>query len=406
MFQSLLWTPGIDSEYSPRTSGLAIEYGRKQNKMDTYRASTLRVSVVFATFVCIAAVCRAQSTEQPSAPPQMAAPPQAAPAAQAPPVEPHTISINVAVTDKQGHSIKGLKQEDFTLLDNKQPRKIVDFHEVDTHQVPAGAADQVQVIIVVDMINTDFTVVAREREQLGEYLKQDGGHLAHPTSLAILTEKGIKMQQASSEDGNLLLSTLDGANSELRMTGRSAGFWGASDRLNWSLNQLTQLVAYEGNKPGRKLAFFLSPGWPLLPNAGINATDKERKWVFGALVGLTNGLREAQMTLYSMDPHTLGRTDPFYYQSYLKPVSNVNQAEEPYLALQVLSAHSGGLDEVTGMDVLGEINTAVRDAEGWYSVTFEPPVPDRRNEYHGLQVKVDKPGVVRTTAGYYANVER
>jgi hypothetical protein len=84
----------------------------------------------------------------------------------------------------------------------------------------------------------------------------------------------------------------------------------------------------------------------------------------------------------------------------------VNQAEEPYLALQVLSAHSGGLAEVTGMDILGEINTAIRDAEGWYSITFEAPVPDRRNEYHGLQIKVDKPGVVRTTAGYYANVQR
>jgi VWFA-related protein len=372
--------------------------------MDSYRASSLRVSVVFATLAGFAALCGAQST-QPAAPP-LTAPPQAAPAAQAPPVEPHTISIDVAVTDKQGHSIKGLKQEDFTLLDNKQPRKIVDFHEVDTHQVAAGAADPVQVIIVVDMINTDFTVVAREREQLGEYLKQDGGHLAHPTSLAILTEKGIRMVQASSEDGNQLLTTLEGANSELRMTGRSAGFYGAQDRLNWSLDQLSQLVAYESTKPGRKLAFFLSPGWPLFPNASVDATDKERKWVFGALVGLTNALREAHLTLYSLDPHMLGRTDPFYYQSYLKPVSNVNQAEEPYLGLQVLSAHSGGLDEVTGMDVLGEINTAIRDAEGWYSITFEPPVPDRRNEYHGLQVKVDKPGVVRTTAGYYANVQR
>ena len=372
--------------------------------MDSHRASTLRVSIVFATLAYIAAVCSAQSTAP--AAPALATPPQAEPAAQAPPVESNTISIDVAVTDKQGHAIMGLKPEDFTLTDNKQPRKIVDFHEVDTHQTVAGAADPVQVIIVVDMINTDFTVVAREREQLGEFLKQDGGRQAHPISLAVLTEKGIKMQPASSKDGNQLLAALEGTNSELRMTGRSAGFWGASDRLNWSLDQLTQLVGYEGTKPGRKLALFLSPGWPLLPRAGIDATDKERKWMFGAIMGLTNGLREAHMTLYSIDPHSLGRTDPFYYQSYLKPVSNVNQAEEPYLALQVLSAHSGGLEEVTGMDILGEINTAIRDAEGWYSITFEAPVPDRRNEYHGLQVKVDKPGVVRTTAGYYANVQR
>jgi len=369
--------------------------------MDTYRTSTLRVSVVCAMLLCAAGVCRAQSTDL-TAP----LPPPVPPAAEAPPVEssPHTISIDVEVRDKQGNPIAGLTPEDFTLLDNKQQRKIVDFHEVDTH---GTVADPVHVIIVIDAINTEFDVVARERQQLGEFLKQNGGHLAHPTSLAFLTEKGLKMQQTSSRDGKVLLASLEAANTDLREIGRSAGFWGATDRLQWSLDQLTQLATFEATKPGRKLAFFLSPGWPLLPFAGADATDRQRKWTFSAVVGLTNSLREAHLSLYSIDPHSLGRTDPFYYQSFLKPVSNVNQAEYPYLGLQVLAAHSGGLVEVTGMDILGEINAVIRDADAWYSITFEAPAPDRRNEYHGLQLQVDKPGVVaRTTAGYYANVQR
>ena len=368
--------------------------------MDIYRMSKLRVSVVFATLLCAAGVCRAQSTDL-TAPPAPAAPP----AAQAPPVElaAHTISIDVEARDKQGNPIAGLKPEDFTLLDNKQPRKIVDFQEVDTH---GTVADPVHVIIVIDTINTEFDVVARERQQLGEFLKQNDGHLAHPTSLAFLTEKGLRMQQASSRDGNVLLASLEGANSELRSVGRSAGFWGATERLQRSLDQLTQLAVFEGTKPGRKLAFFISPGWPLLPLAGADATDKERRWTFSAVMGLTNTLRESHLTLYSIDPHHLGNTDPFYYQSFLKPVSAVNQVQYPHLGLQVLAAHSGGLVEVTGMDIVGEINTAIRDADAWYSITFEAPVPDKRNEYHGLQLQVDKPGVVaRTTAGYYANVQ-
>lgn len=366
--------------------------------MNIIRTSTRGITLISALLLLITAANGglAQSNG-------LTAPPPTGPAAEAPPLDSHTISIDVEVTDKQGQSILGLKPEDFALLDNKQPRKIVDFHEVDTHRT---VADPVHVIIVIDAINTEFDVVAREREQLGEFLKQDGGHLAHPTSLAFLTEKGLKMQQASSRDGSVLLASLEGANSELRSIGRSAGFWGATDRLQWSLDQLTQLATYESTKPGRKLAFFLSPGWPLLPYAGVDATDRQRRWTFGAVMGLTNALRESHLALYSIDPHSLGRTDPFYYQSYLKPVSNVNQAEYPYLGLQVLAAHSGGLVEVTGMDILGEINAAIRDANAWYSITFEVPVPDRRNEYHGLQLQVDKPGVVaRTTAGYYANVQ-
>jgi hypothetical protein len=58
------------------------------------------------------------------------------------------------------------------------------------------------------------------------------------------------------------------------------------------------------------------------------------------------------------------------------------------------------------MDILGELNTAMRDADACYRITFQAPPADRRNEYHELRVQVDKPGAqVRTTAGYYANVQ-
>jgi hypothetical protein len=47
----------------------------------------------------------------------------------------------------------------------------------------------------------------------------------------------------------------------------------------------------------------------------------------------------------------------------------------------------------------------MRDADSWYTLTFEPPTPDKQNEYHDLHVQVKSPGAtVRTTSGYYANV--
>ena len=316
----------------------------------------------------------------------------------------HTISLDVLVSDKLGHHVAGLTQGDFTLLDNKQPAKILSVHEVDTR---AAATDPVRLVIVIDTINTSFDVIAREREQLGEFLKQDGGKLAHPTSMVILTEKGIQIEKASIRDGNVLAAALNGANSELRMEGRGAGFWGAADMVQWSLQQLTELVSYEGTQPGRKLVFFLSPGWPLLPYAGIEETDKQREQVFRAVVALTNELRQSQTTLYSITPYTLGRSDPFFYKGYLKPVSNADHAEYPDLALQVLATHSGGLVETTGMDVLGEINTAMRDANSYYTVTFEAAPGDRQNEYHALDLRTDKPdAAVRTSSGYYANAPR
>jgi VWFA-related protein len=368
--------------------------------MQTLRTRTplISVSVAFSVFLLAAATAGSQAQTA-----NFAAAATTSPAADASPVDSHRISVEVEVTDKQGHHLNGLQAQNFTLLDNKQPTKVLNFREVDTRN---STADPTHVIIVIDTINTDFEVVAREREQLGQFLKQDGGRLAHPTTLAVLTEKGIQIQKSSTTDGNVLLASLDKSNTGLRIEGRRAGFYGAADRLQWSLEQLTELAAYESTQPGRKLAFFLSPGWPLLPWSSTDTTDKQQKWTFNAIVGLSNGLREGHVVLYALDPFELGRTDPFLYQGYLKGVSNVDHAEYADLSLQVLAAHSGGLVQVTGMDVFGEINTAIRDANSYYTLTFEAPTADSVNEYHDLRLQVDKPGTtVRTTAGYYANVQ-
>jgi VWFA-related protein len=333
--------------------------------------------------------------------------PQPAPAqnvdnAAAQPTDPHSITINVLVTDKSGEHIRGLAASDFTLLDNKQPVKLTGFRVLDSKASPP--AEPVRIVIVVDMINTGFDAVARERVELEQYLKQDGGRLAEPTSLAVLAESGLKAEQGASNDGNQLLAALDKQGSELRSVGRSAGFYGAAERLQMSLSQVVQLAAYESKQPGRKMFLFISPGWPQFARAGEQEDMKQRTWVFNALVRLTNGLREGRITLYTLDPFDLGRTDPFYYQGYLKPVLAAKNAEYPYLALQVLSEHSGGKVIIQGRDITGEINTAVRDANASYELTFTAPPGDRPDEYHALQVQVDKPGAqVRTSAGYYAH---
>jgi VWFA-related protein len=318
-----------------------------------------------------------------------------------PNADPQSITINVTVTDKAGEHIRGLGIGDFTVSDNKQPLKLTGFRALDTKASPE---DPVQIVIVVDTINTGFGAVAQEREQLEQFLKQDGGRLAHPTSIAVFADSGIKVEQGSTSDGNALLAALNKQGSELRTVGRNTGFYGAAERLEMSQNQLTQLAIFEAKRPGRKMILFISPGWPMLTRAGEESDLKQRTWVFNTLVRLTNGLREARMTLYTLDPFELGRTDPFYYESFLKPVAAPKNAEYPNLSLQVLSKHSGGDVLIQGHDIAGDLNTAVRDANASYELTFAAAPGDHADEYHALQVQVDKPGAaVRTSAGYYAH---
>lgn len=337
---------------------------------------------------------------------QIPAPPGQAPTSpNATPGKPDAngrMSINVVVVDKLGHPVRGLQASDFTLLDNKEPRKLLGFQAVEGNSSSAGP---VHVVIVLDNINTGFGAVAWQREQLNEFLKEDSGVLRYPTALGVLSEGGLKLQKDSTTDGNALLADFNKYQTDLRLINRNAGFYGLADMLEMSLSQLGQLAAYEATVPGHKLIMVISPGWPMLPAAGDQEDPAQRNWVFNTIVETTNGLREANITLYALNPFELGRTDPFYYQGYLKPVALAKNAEYPHLALQVFAVHSGGQALTSGRDITGELNTAIRDASTSYELTFEGASGDRPNEYHALQVQVDKPDAkVRTTAGYYANV--
>jgi VWFA-related protein len=335
-------------------------------------------------------------------------PAEQSPAAPAPdagtaPDAPGTMTIHVSVSDNHGHAVQGLQQSDFTLLENKQPQKLLRFRADDPAVLKS---DPVQVVIVVDMINVDVVTVAREREEVGAYLKENGGELLNPTSIAVIADSGVKAAPGSSQDGNVLLAAFNQTQSEIREVGRSAGFWGATERLQKSLQELEQLIQYEGQKPGRKLVLFVSPGWPLLIASGDQADMKQREWVFSSVEHFTNSLRKANIVLYCIDPFDLGRRNPFEYQGYLKGISAAKDATYPALGLQVLATHTGGQVLINGRDIAGSLKTAIRDASEGYDLTFAPIPGDRANEYHALEVHLDKPNLkVRTTSGYYARVQ-
>ena len=322
------------------------------------------------------------------------------------PTKPNLITVDVFVADSLGHPVHGLDQQNFTLLDNGQSRQLVSFRAVDPNTEPGTLS----VLLVVDMLNNTITQVGRQREQISEFFNQDGGKLAHPTALAVMTENGVKMMNGYSRDGHELQEAFQKVQSEIRPVGRSAGFYGAAEHLQESLAGLQQIAAFEAKQPGRKLVFMIGPGWPLLVDAGVEASDRQRAWVFNTLVQISNSLREGHVVLYSLDPFGLGsmggHADPFFYQSYRKPVTKVNQAEYPYLAQQVLAEHSGGRALISSNDTLGDINSALRDAGAYYELTFEAPTAAKPNEYHKLEVRVDKQNTqVRTNAGYYAQPE-
>jgi VWFA-related protein len=320
------------------------------------------------------------------------------------------MTLDVVVTDKSGKPVSGLQQQDFTLLDNKQPQKIVSFHAVEGGA--ATADPPVEFILLVDDVNTTFSKVAFERDQIEKFLRRNGGKLARPVSTVIFSDSGIMIGDISSRDGNAVIADLNQKKSGLRSIGRAQGLYGAGDRLQLSLHSLKQLADYEAPRPGRKLVVWISPGWPLLsgPEPEVElSSKKQREGVFNNIVVLSDRLRQARIALYDVDPLGTEDADEFQtleYKQFLKPVRKAERAQFGNLALQVLAYQSGGRVLNSNNDVTGEIEACVADANTFYVLSFEGLPGDGPNEYHALEIRIGKPGLAaRTRSGYYAQPE-
>lgn len=307
------------------------------------------------------------------------------------------IRIEVQADTQKGEPVTGLAQSDFSLLDNGEPRPISAFREV------SRTAEPVEAILVLDAVNTTYSMVGYERNQLDKFFHNSGPKIPVPMTLALLTDKGLEMQQSFTQDTSTLSNLVENAVVQLREITRAAGVWGAEDRMNVSIGATQHLIESVEGMPGRKLILLVSPGWPLLSGPAIQLDARQQNQIFSSVVSLSAAMLHGQITVYSLN--TLGPSESLlrenYYQSFLKGVRKPSETDLADLSIQVLALQSGGT-VVNSSDLGFLLNKALQDANSWYQISFEPPPAEKPNEYHHLQVKVDRPGVVvRTRDGYY-----
>ncbi|MGH9598029.1 MAG: VWA domain-containing protein [Edaphobacter sp.] len=315
------------------------------------------------------------------------------------------ITLDVVVTDKSGKPQAGLQQQDFTLLDNKAPQKVLSFQAVD--EPSTKAVPPVEIVLLIDTANTSVQTVSDERLRITKYLRQNDGKLTHPTSIVVFSDTGLKNLGEPTLDGNALSSALEGNDViGLRTMHRAAAVEGATERFSTSLRNLYSLATFEARKPGRKMVIWLSPGWPQLANVGAQMYSKGKDQLFSTLVLVSSAIQQARITLYCIDPEGAGGSgvrSRFSYESYLKGIASAKDVMPPNLSLQVLATRSGGRVLTTGNDIAAQIEDCISDTKAFYVLTFESIPTERQDDYHNLDLKVDKHGLTaHTSAGYYS----
>ena len=172
-----------------------------------------------------------------------------------------------------------------------------------------------------------------------------------------------------------------------------------------SLESLESLVAAQKSQPGRTLLIWLGKGWPYLEGSDVELSTKGANAMFRHVVWLSTQGREAHITLYNVNaPGTdqaLGTA--FYYEHFLKGVDSAGNINGGNAALQVLAIQSGGKVLNRSNDIADSISACLDGVNAYYTLAFDAAPGRHPDEYHSLQVKIDKSNLTaRMRTGYYA----
>jgi VWFA-related protein len=304
------------------------------------------------------------------------------------------LHLDVVVTDSAGNPVPDLTGEDFSLLDGGQPTKIISFRLFK----PGGEKPESvsRVILVIDALNNGFTELAFVRQGLERFLLQNGGHLAHPTSLLLFSSDGIRTVGGPSTDG----IALAGMVSKLKPSVRPKGL----AQFVLSLEALESIAQSEDGRPGRKIFVWLGQGWPL-PDPPekhyTNKDERDQRLEFNALVQLTAELRDARITLYGGY-----EASGYRLRDFVKGVGKSSQLNARSLSLDAIAIRTGGRGGLSDInrdgDLDDQLNGFMSDADTYYVLSFDPPRTDNVDEYRDLKVVIKKPGLAaHAITGYY-----
>ncbi|MDP9038784.1 MAG: VWA domain-containing protein, partial [Acidobacteriota bacterium] len=134
------------------------------------------------------------------------------------------VVVDVTVTDAAGKPVPGLKQEDFTVFEDKVPQTIASFDLQKTQEAPriappvlpantfanfAGASSGPTTVILYDLLNTPHDAQAYAHEQLLSLLRKH----KHTGAVAVFVlSDRLHMLQGFTEDDNQLIAALSAPN--------------------------------------------------------------------------------------------------------------------------------------------------------------------------------------------------
>ncbi len=296
-------------------------------------------------------------------------------------------------------------RSDFTLLDNAKPQKIVTFSAFGGRGRTRRSAPEV--ILLIDEMNMEPTprngdrLLSQADHEAESFLRAHGGVLQNPTILYRLTPDRLFATFNATRNGTALAEEIEHPLNEREIWSRGSladdikhinNGGKVSWRITHSLMALGAIAIEERRKPGRKKLFWLGNGWQIEGRRAAGLSDLS--------IELLTRMREARMSLwglsewplYDVNDHPVPVKDYVYKQYLQGPKADSNDIDFGYLSLPVMARQSGGGMLFVSHDLAAKISECARNADQFYSLTFDPTRSETVDERHNLSMQIDKPG--------------
>jgi VWFA-related protein len=338
--------------------------------------------------------------------------------------------VDVTVTDDKGKPVHGLKQSDFTVLEDNQPMHPNSFEE---HRSDVASPAPIQVkqnlppdtfsnvsptppqsgplnILMLDNLNTPLANQRILQQHMLEFVDK----LSPDTRMAVfnLSEFHLSILQGFTSDHDLLKAAINSK----KVTGQVPpieDLWQdkmnpmeasidpdeeecnhAAMRAQDTISAMKQISRYLSGMPGRKNLLWFSGSFPLMMDAhGANCYD-----VNDELKAADDQLARSHVAVYPADPRAMD----LFTNSVVPKVAVPRQAIE-HLTMEAIAEQTGGKAYYysNALDALAE--AAIDNGSNFYTITYTPTNQSLDTRFRTISVKVDQPGLNLTYRnGYYA----
>jgi VWFA-related protein len=317
------------------------------------------------------------------------------------------VVLDMVVVDGKNAVVKDLKREDFSVEEAGQPQTILNFEETGAHTpspeininstadldklAPNAPVD----IILLDEFNTRFEDMAFARYSLKKYLDKQPAKLVTPTMLIAVDLQHFTVLHDYTQNKEEILSALNHHFVAYPWQVHQ-GAW-VAERYETAFITLRRVAQAVMGHPGHKNMIWIGRGFPPSRRVGPNWSIDTENRINNAVQDCVNVLRDARVTLYTIDPAGV-MMDPGVYggDPMIDPFGGNYEFNR-------MAKATGGRTLYGRNDVDAEVQTAVQDGANFYTLTYRPTNNSLApQKFRRIKVAVDRPGLtVITREGYY-----